>query len=40
MIGLTEWIREQNDKHKAPNTQMALWLEEIEKHVKIIVDLK
>ena len=41
MIGLTEWMREQIDKHKVPNIQMALWLEEVEKHVKRrIVDLK
>ena len=43
MIGLMEWMREQihKHKHKISNTQMALWFEEVEKHVKRrIVDLK
>ena len=41
MTELTEWMREQIDKHKIPNTQIALWLEEVKKHVKRrIVDLK
>ena len=34
MIGLKEWMREQIDEHREPNTQMALCLEEVEKHVK------
>ena len=33
--------RKQIDNHKVPNTQMTLWLEKVEKHVKMrIVDLK
>ena len=41
MIGLTEWIREENRLTNTKyQTQMVLWLEEVEKHIKIIVDLK
>ena len=41
MTGLTDWMREQIDKHNVPNTQMAWWFEEGDKHKKRrIVDLK